>query len=121
MPLRRLVLVAMFLPAAALAEPLPLAHGDYVMHGTPCADAPFAAMRSYDGVGLGDPHSHACRANVLRRAGHRYSVANSCIGVGVGPGVRSTERLTIVPEGRSAFAIEANGAAIRYRLCPSQP
>ena len=119
LPTRPALLIALALPAAVVAEPLPLAHGDYVMRATPCADAPFAAMRSYDGVGLGDPHSHGCRARVMRRAGNRYVVASSCIGVGVGPGKRTVERLTVVAEGRSAFAILANGSATRYRLCPA--
>ncbi|WP_242096016.1 hypothetical protein [Sphingomonas sp. CROZ-RG-20F-R02-07] len=103
-------------PAAALAEPLPLAHGIYVEAGTPCADPPFAVMRSYDGVGLGDPHSHACRIRVLARHGAHYMLANSCIGVGVGPGTRSTETLRLMVRSRRAFAISGS----TFRLCPAK-
>ena len=113
--LSALALLALPSLAAAGAGPLPLARGTYVMRGTSCADPAFAAMRSYDGIGLGDPHSHACRLRVVARHGARYVIDNSCIGAGVGPATRATERLTLTITRRDAFAI----GATFYRYCPA--
>ncbi len=109
-----LALALVALPTAALAEVVPLRHGTYVQQGTPCADPPFAAMREWDGIGMADPHSHACRAKLLARRGASYVIDNSCIGTGVGPGTRTGERLTIVPMPQG---MRLNGTA--FHFCPS--
>ena len=58
------VLLATSGPAVA-ATIVPLQTGTYVLSGTPCRDAPFAAMMRYDGKGLSDPHSAQCRSRIL--------------------------------------------------------
>ena len=114
--MRLLTLTALIaISAAASAEVVPLRHGTYVQTGTPCADPPFAAMREWDGIGLADPHSRACRARVLARHGASYTVDNSCIGTGAGPGARSSERLTIVP---TRGGMRLNGTA--FAFCPAR-
>lgn len=113
----RNLLALLLLPAlagAAPASPLPLAKGNYVQSNASCKDPAFAVMRSYDGIGLGDPHSHACRARVLARHGRHYAVANSCINAGVGPAPRSTERLDLTVLSHRSFAV----GDTPYRLCP---
>ena len=110
-----LLIALSVLPTAAIAAgPLPLREGVYVLHGTPCADPPFAAIRSYDGIGLGDPHSHACVARVVAHRGVHYVVDNNCIDAGVGAAPRSTERLALTVGSRETFAIGAS----RYEYCP---
>ena len=115
-----IVALLAFSTAAMAAGPLPLREGTYVLHGTPCADPPFAAMRSYDGIGLGDPHSHACRARIVAQRGPRFVVDNSCIGAGVGAAPRTTERLAVTVTSREAFAIGAGRTASRYEYCPAR-
>lgn len=113
--MRLLLAIALVaLPASVAAEVVPLRHGTYVRAGTPCADPPFAAMREWDGIGMADPHSHACRARLLARRGASYTISNSCIGTGVGPGVRTSERLTVVP---ARQGMRLNGTA--FHFCPT--
>ena len=110
-----LLIALLVLPSAAVAAgPLPLRAGVYVLHGTPCADPPFAAIRRYDGVGLGDPHSHACTTRVVAHRGALYVVDNACIDAGVGAAPRTTERLALTIGSREAFAVGAS----RYDYCP---
>lgn len=109
-------LAALALPVAAIAAgPLPLRTGTYVMRGTACADPAFAAMRNYDGIGIGDPHSHACRIRVVSHRGATYVVDNSCIDAGVGAAPRTTERLSLKITARDAFAV----GTTQYRFCPA--
>ena len=49
-------LLASAVPAAAkVGGAYPLTHGMYVQEGTSCKGAPNAAIRTYDGGGIGDP------------------------------------------------------------------
>ena len=79
-----LLLVALCSAPAGAAEPLPLEHGAYVMADTPCRDAPFAAMMTYDGRGFGGPHDSRCVSTVVSRSAGTYRVATTCSGAGDG-------------------------------------
>ncbi len=115
------VLLATSGPAVA-ATIVPLQTGTYVLAGTPCRDAPFAAIMRYDGKGLSDPHSAQCRSRILTRSGRRYRVATTCRANGDGsPATPTTEIATLRVRTRGVFAYAAAGAVApgpTYRLCP---
>jgi len=92
--------------------------GIYVQKGTPCASAPNAAIREYDGRGISTPHSRECRARVLARRGSRYEISQSCIDAGAGPAPRSVERQTISIRDALTFGIKTRGPVTQYRYCP---
>jgi len=112
-------LLASAVPAAAkVGGVYPLTHGIYVQEGTSCKGAPNAAIRTYDGGGIGDPHSHACLTHVLLRQGRRYSVTQSCIDAGVGSGPRISERQIVTVSNATSFTIATGGQGLGYRYCP---
>jgi hypothetical protein len=86
-----------------------------------CQDPANAALRRYDGKGISTAHTRACVARVLskRRSGYgyRYSVTQSCIDAGSGPGKRFTERQTIDVPDALTFSMPAKGGTT-YRYCP---
>lgn len=131
-PLASIGLAAAFIPAAAPAgadvdrSPKPggvylLKPGIFVAKGTPCGSPPNAAIKRYDGKGISTAHTHGCVARVLsKRAygyGHRYTVSQSCIDSGTGPGKRFTERQTIDIPDALTFTIRSQGSTA-YRYCP---
>lgn len=93
--------------------------GIYVQKETECADAPFAAIRRYDGRGISDPHSRACRVRVLSKRGATYQVEQSCIDAGAGPAPRVSERQTVAVADALTFSIRTRGPATTYRYCPA--
>jgi hypothetical protein len=93
--------------------------GIYVQKDVGCGDAPNAAVRRYDGLGISSARTHACRAKVLSRRGSRYIVSQSCVDAGEGAGPRSTERQTVTVEDALTFAIQTRGRASSYRYCPA--
>lgn len=93
--------------------------GIYVRNGVSCASAPNAAIRRYDGLGISDPHSRACRARVLTRRGDRYSVTQSCIDAGAGPAPRVSQRQTVTVPDALTFTIQTRGPGTTYRYCPA--
>lgn len=105
------------------AKGLPLRSGTYVQSDTPCRDAPFAAMMSYDGKGIGDPHSAQCLSRILARHGNRYRVSTTCRANGDGsPAKPTTEIATLRIPSRTSFVYASagsSGAGSAYRLCPS--
>jgi hypothetical protein len=95
--------------------------GLFVASGARCQDPANAALRRYDGKGISTAHTRACLARVLskRRSGYgfRYSVTQSCIDAGSGPGKRFTERQTIDVPDALTFSMPAKGGTT-YRYCP---
>lgn len=92
--------------------------GIYVQQGVACDSAPNAAIRRYDGRGISDPHSRACRVRILSRKGDRYSVVQSCIDAGAGPAPRVSERQTVTVPDALAVTIRTRGPGTTYRYCP---
>lgn len=92
--------------------------GTYVQKDVPCASAPNAALRRYDGRGLSTAHTRACRVRILSRRGSRYEVSQSCLGAGAGPASRSSERQTVSVADALTFTLRAQGRTASYRYCP---
>jgi len=93
--------------------------GIYVQKGVACESAPNAAIRQYDGRGISDAHTRACRARVLAHRGSRYTVSQSCIDAGAGPAPRVSERQTVTTADALTFTISTRGAGTTYRYCPA--
>lgn len=114
------------LPAMASVDRSPkpggvylLKPGIFVQQGVECSSAPNAAIRQYDGRGIGTAHTRACRARVLSRKGNRYTVSQSCIDAGAGPAPRTTERQTVTVADALTFTVQTRGPGTTYRYCPS--
>jgi hypothetical protein len=119
------LLAAGVVPAAASVDrSLPpggvykLKPGIYVQQGVDCASPPNAALRRYDGRGISGAHTHACRVRVLSRRGTTFTVAQSCIDTGAGPGPRSTERQVVTVPDALTFTMRTRGPASTFRYCP---
>jgi hypothetical protein len=69
---------------SAQDQSLQLERGTYVQEEVSCKDAPFAAVKSWDGVGLSGPHSSKCTTRVLRHHGQQFSVSTACAAIGDG-------------------------------------
>lgn len=93
--------------------------GIYVAQGSSCEAPANAAIRQYDGRGLGTAHSHACKASVRARKGRRFTVDQSCIDAGAGPGRREIERQQVLVRDALTFTQTIGAAATTYRYCPS--
>jgi len=92
--------------------------GIYVARGSGC-DAPAnAAIRQYDGRGIATAHSRACRARVRTRQGSRYTVDQTCIDAGAGPGRRQTERQQVLVRDALSFTQTIHGGSTTYSYCP---
>ncbi len=52
--------VCLSAPFAMSSQELALKRGVYVLKGVDCKDPPFAAMKSWDGIGFSGPHSTEC-------------------------------------------------------------
>lgn len=129
--LRKYTLVSVALAAtagtAALASvdtsPKPggvyrLKPGIYVARGSSCAAPANAAIRRYDGRGISDAHSRACRARILSRKGSSFTVSQSCIDAGTGPAPRVTERQTVTVQDALTFTVKTRGPGTTYSYCP---
>ncbi|MDF0488548.1 hypothetical protein PX554_10445 [Sphingomonas sp. H39-1-10] len=121
-----LAVVAGGAPAVASVDRSPppggvyrLKPGIYVQKGVACESAPNAAIRQYDGRGISDAHSRACRARVLARKGDRYSVSQSCIDAGAGPAPRVSQRQTVTVPDALTFTMQTRGPGTTYRYCPA--
>ena len=106
-----------------MAEPLPLSHGNYVQADLACEGAPLAALRTYDGRGLGGPHDSKCVSKIIDAHGNTYEVATSCTAAGDGsPVVPTTTSETVVVQSRVRFRIAdasaGNRGGVSYKLCP---
>ena len=92
--------------------------GIYVARGSSCEAPANAAIRQYDGRGIATPHSRACKAVVRTHKGNRYTVDQSCIGAGTGPGKRWTQRQQLTVRDALSFEQTIGGSATSYRYCP---
>lgn len=105
------------------AEPLPLSHGNYVQADLTCEGAPFAALRTYDGQGLGGPHDSKCVSKIINARGKTYKIATSCGAAGDGsPVTPTTTSETVFVQSRGSFKISGTSAGdqagVAYKLCP---
>lgn len=106
-------------------SPIHLRAGQYVQEDTPCLGAPFAAMRTWDGTALSDPHSSHCKTRVLGREGEIFTIENVCLANGDGsPAQLSKERLTLQVVTTQEFRLMMPGVSAwdksaSYRLCRS--
>lgn len=107
--------------AAGAGGEIPLKVGDYVLDGTGCTDAPFAAMAKWDGVGFGGPHASHCKTTVLHRRGNVFDVETTCSALGDGTPARPTtwkERITV--SGETSFSRSVPGqVAKKFHWCPA--
>lgn len=109
-------------PAGAAPAPggvYPLMPGMYVAQGSDCAAPPNAALRQYDGKGIGSAHTHACRATVRAHVGKTYTVEQSCIDAGAGPAPRTSERQRIVVRNARTFVQTVGDGDTTYHYCPA--
>mgnify|MGYP001807460496 CR=1 FL=1 len=104
------------------AEPLPLSHGTYVQADLACEGAPFAALRTYDGQGLGGPHDSKCVSKIIDAHGRTYKIATSCAAAGDGSPVAPTTAFeTVFVQSRRSFKIadaSPGEGGVSYKLCP---
>ncbi|MEE7490549.1 hypothetical protein MOTC310_08680 [Methylobacterium oryzae] len=105
-----------------MAEPLPLSHGNYVQADLACGGAPLAALRTYDGQGLGGPHDSKCVSKIIDARGKTYKIATSCAAAGDGsPVVPTTTSETVIVQSRGSFKIVDASAGDRggvsFKLC----
>ena len=114
------------LAGAAEAATLPIRLGDYVRDGTPCRDAPFAALMRYDGESFSGPHESACATVLLRKPGPRtYVLRSTCRAAGDGTPSGSyteTQTVRVLSPTRIVFS-HVTGTGVRdragYRACPA--
>jgi hypothetical protein len=92
--------------------------GIYVAKGSDCASPANAAIRQYDGKGIGTPHTRACKAQVRTRRGNVYTVDQSCIDAGAGPAPRVVQRQRVTMHDALTFTQTINGNATHYAYCP---
>jgi hypothetical protein len=97
----------------------PLAAGMYVAQGSDCASAANAALREYDGKGIGSAHTHACKVTLRAHTGNTYIVDQSCIDAGAGPAPRSSERQTVRIVDAHTFVQTIGKDATTYHYCPA--
>ena len=107
----------------ACAATLPLKGGTYVLEGTACREAPFAAQFSYQSGAFSYPHATQCRSVIVRHSGRTYAVRETCAAEGDGTPARpdtlttqyrvlSSDRVTLT----RAFGADRTPAT--YRRCP---
>lgn len=118
--------VTLAIPAVASVDMSPapggvyrLKPGIYVQEHVPCSSAPNAAILRYDGRGISDAHTHACKARVLSHKGTRYTVSQSCIDAGAGPAPRVEERQIVTVQDALTFNLRTRGPGTTFRYCPS--
>lgn len=92
--------------------------GIYVAQGSDCASPANAAIRQYDGRGIGTAHTRACKATIRARKGNRYTVDQSCIAAGAGPAPRETQRQQVWIRDALTFTQTIGRDATTYRYCP---
>lgn len=92
--------------------------GIYVDTSMECGSPPNAAIRRYDGKGISTAHTRACRAKVLSKKGKVYTVRQSCIDAGSGPGPRFDQTQKIRVADALTFSQTIRGHSTAYRYCP---
>lgn len=117
--------LAMAAPVSASVDTSPkpggvyrLKPGIYVAKDSTCESAPNAAIRQYDGKGLGTAHTRSCKAVVRSQRRGTYTVDQSCIDAGAGPGRRRVQRQQVIVRDALSFAQVIGGERTSYRYCP---
>ena len=116
-----------FLPCLALADhdQLLLKHGTYVQEKYDCKEAPFAAMKTWDGIGFAGPHDSKCTTSVLSHHGNQFEISTGCSALGDGTpnpsGRVSVDRLSVIRLSNTSFTIstEAKPKAT-FRWCGAE-
>lgn len=99
----------------------PLAPGIFVLHGTGCGDPPNAAIKLYDGKGLGTAHTSACVAHVTAtkktKDGTAFAASQTCNDEGDGSGKPFTENQSVVVDKPTRFFVPDKHGD-EYDYCP---
>jgi hypothetical protein len=109
-------------PPSAMAEPIPLAHGNYVQGSVSCKAAPFAAIIAYDGRGFGGAHESKCDSRIVSQSNNIYRLSTTCSSAGDGSHVdTATTAQTIVLRSKTSFKVmppdDRDSDGVFYRLC----
>jgi len=98
-------LALMFNAAAftAGAASVPVTVGKYVRAGLPCADAPLAALLTYDGQNFTGAHAGNCSTTVISADGRRYALKTTCRSAGDGSPAPYAETQTVTVRSMSRF------------------
>ncbi|MBB5060653.1 hypothetical protein HDF16_005389 [Granulicella aggregans] len=122
----RIAIVALWLNVPGLIHAqiarLDLKHGTYVNASISCTASPFAAMRSWDGIGFSGPHSSRCMSRVLGHKGNHFKISTSCSAVGDGTpspaGQIDIEKLSLIRLSNVDFVVsEGAKPKTTYRWC----
>jgi hypothetical protein len=110
--------------SVASAATLPLVVGTYVCDEFACHDAPFAAIKDFDGRSFSGAHSSGCDTVVLGRQGSRYATRTTCMAQGDGTPMQPfTQLQTVSVLSSKRFVVTptkaASAARAAYRLCGS--
>lgn len=92
--------------------------GIYVADGAECESPANAVIRQYDGRGISTAHSRACKAKLRARKGKRFTVDQTCIDSGVGPGRPVVQRQQVVVHDALHFTQTIDAGSTSYRYCP---
>lgn len=107
----------------AFAAPvIALKPGTYAERSIACGDAPFAALKMWDGRGFGGAHSSKCIATVLHARGKTFQIRDTCSALGDGtPAAPDVERATVTMQSSTAFrytrSTPAGPDTAEYRWC----
>jgi len=104
---------------AASAATLPIIAGTYVRDKYACRDAPFAALRDFDGRSFSGAHSSDCDTFILRRHGSNYTIRTTCKAEGDGTPMQPVTQLQTVQvlSSKRFVVIRSTGDQAAYRLC----
>lgn len=103
---------------AGVKDPLPIEPGTYVREGSFCANAPFAAIFTYDGHDFAGPHSNDCDSRVVSLDGTTYQVATTCRALGDGtPTAPETEIAWVRVKSQVSVQVDRRGDSAAYRRC----
>lgn len=110
--------------ASADASPKPtgpygLKPGIYVREGTGCGSPPPAAVRRYDGRGIGDAGTRSCRARIISRHGSTFLASQECAGTDPRRQIRSEERMRVEVADALTFKLGRPRSGTTYRYCPA--
>ena len=106
----------------ACAATLPLTDGTYVLEGTACREAPFAAQFTYQSGAFSYPHATQCRSSIASRYGQSYVVRETCAAAGDGTPTKadtSTTRYRVQSSDRVTLTKQygADRSPATYRRC----
>lgn len=120
------IAVLLSLPFLAFPQGLQLSlkRGVFVREPYKCENAPNAAIRAWDGVGLSGAHSGKCATRVLSQHGRQFQVSTACSASGDGAPDTSgyAEALFLTRQSDTRFVISKAGQPEgTYRWCNAKP